>query len=168
MMDSGHNVERDGCMAAVVGVRSNGLRIFAHEFKLSLVRRCLEPGVSVASVAMSHQVNANLLRRWIVMHRAEVGQAVPSAALVPVTIQAPQDDAAKTAPTRTAAAGTMELEAHGVRLILRGEVNAELGRVGTWREDDLAGSDIAIIVGNGGTSFTVRTFKGPVKVEPAR
>ena len=48
-----------------------------------------------------------------------------------------------------------------------GEVKSELGRIGTWREDDLAGSEIAIIAGNGGTSFTVRTFKGPVTVVPS-
>ena len=48
-----------------------------------------------------------------------------------------------------------------------GEVKSELGRIGTWREDDLAGSEIAIIAGSGGTSFTVRTFKGPVTVVPS-
>jgi hypothetical protein len=48
-----------------------------------------------------------------------------------------------------------------------GEVRTELGRVGTRREDDLAGSEWTILAGNGGTSITVRTFKAPVTVRPA-
>jgi hypothetical protein len=48
-----------------------------------------------------------------------------------------------------------------------GEVRTELGQVGTRREDDLAGSEFAILAGSGGTSITVRTFKGPVTVRPA-
>ncbi|HEY7471144.1 MAG TPA: DUF4097 family beta strand repeat-containing protein [Gemmatimonadota bacterium] len=49
-----------------------------------------------------------------------------------------------------------------------GEVRTELGEVASRREDDLAGSEIEIRIGDGGTSFTVRTFKGPVAVVPAR
>ena len=33
--------------------------------KRELVRRCLEPGVSIAATAMAHGVNANLLRKWV-------------------------------------------------------------------------------------------------------
>src|ERR1700691_1929244 len=33
-------------------------------FKAELVGACRRPGVSIAAVAMSHAVNANLLRRW--------------------------------------------------------------------------------------------------------
>ena len=35
--------------------------------KAELVRRCLQPGVSVAAVALAHGVNANLVRRWIML-----------------------------------------------------------------------------------------------------
>ena len=35
------------------------------QVKQELVRRCLQPGVSVAKLAMQHGVNANLLRKWI-------------------------------------------------------------------------------------------------------
>ena len=40
-------------------------RIFATEFKQHLVELCLQPDTSVAKVAMQHQVNANLLHKWI-------------------------------------------------------------------------------------------------------
>lgn len=57
-----------------------------------------------------------------------------------------------------------EIEVH----TFGGEVRAELGRIESRRIDDLAGSDWKILVGNGGTSMTVRTFKAPVTVRPAR
>ena len=54
----------------VLRVRSNGKRIYADEFKAELVRQCLVPETSVAATGMAHGVNANLLRRWIVLHGA--------------------------------------------------------------------------------------------------
>ena len=35
------------------------------EFKAQVVGECEQPGASVAAVALSHGINANLLRRWI-------------------------------------------------------------------------------------------------------
>jgi transposase len=35
------------------------------EFKAQVVAACRQPGISMASVAMAHGVNANLLRRWV-------------------------------------------------------------------------------------------------------
>ena len=35
------------------------------EFKAEAVAACRQPGVSIAAVAMSRSVNANLLRRWV-------------------------------------------------------------------------------------------------------
>jgi hypothetical protein len=57
-----------------------------------------------------------------------------------------------------------EIEVH----TFGGEVRADLGRVVNRRIDDLAGSDWKILAGNGGTSMTVRTFKAPVTIRPAR
>lgn len=36
------------------------------EFKAKVVAACLRPGVSIAAVALSNRLNANLLRRWLV------------------------------------------------------------------------------------------------------
>jgi transposase len=41
-------------------------RTYTEEFKANAVSACLQPGVSIASVALSLQLNTNLLRRWIV------------------------------------------------------------------------------------------------------
>jgi hypothetical protein len=82
-------------------------------------------------------------------------------------------------PTR---GGAWEIETHSGSVMLSlasdtdaeiavhtfgGEVRSELGQVGRRREDDLAGSEFTILAGSGGTSITVRTFKGPVTVRPA-
>jgi len=42
-------------------------------FKAEAVGACLQPGVSIASVALARRLNANLLRRWV--QEAERGNA---------------------------------------------------------------------------------------------
>jgi transposase-like protein len=40
-------------------------RPHSDEFKARAVASCMQPGMSMAAVAMAHGVNANLLRRWV-------------------------------------------------------------------------------------------------------
>ena len=49
----------------VVGVLRNGRRRYDPASKRRLVEACLQPGVSLAGVALRHGVNANLLRKWV-------------------------------------------------------------------------------------------------------
>jgi transposase len=62
------------------------------EFKASAVTACMQPGVSIAAVAMTHGINANLLRRWV--NDAEmkpVARAgIASAAVTPIEPNAPR------------------------------------------------------------------------------
>jgi len=37
--------------------------------KLTIVRECLQPGASLAGVALAHRVNANMVRKWVVKYR---------------------------------------------------------------------------------------------------
>ena len=56
------------------------------EFKAQLLRECAQPGASVASVAMSHGINANIVHKW----RRLAGTApLPVASFVPVELPAP-------------------------------------------------------------------------------
>ena len=117
------------------GVRVNrtGRRTYTEAYKLDLVRRCSEPGVSVAGVAMAYGINANLVRRWIVRRRRAGLDATSKlgATLLPVTIDAPAsggcergDDRAKVWTRRNRYAGaSIEIELRGVRIHLRGEVD---------------------------------------------
>jgi transposase len=50
----------------VTGFERDGRRRrFDPQAKLELVQACMQPGVSVAGMALEHAVNANLLRKWI-------------------------------------------------------------------------------------------------------
>ena len=40
-------------------------RTHSEAFKQSVVSACVQPGVSVAGVALANDINANLLRRWM-------------------------------------------------------------------------------------------------------
>ena len=48
-------------------------------FKAEAVAACRQPGVSIAAVAMSRSVNANLLRRWVVEAERAAESPRPSA-----------------------------------------------------------------------------------------
>lgn len=47
------------------GSPSRRRRLHSDEFKADAVASCMQPGMSMAAVAMAHGVNANLLRRWV-------------------------------------------------------------------------------------------------------
>ena len=49
----------------VRGQRRDGRCLYNKTAKRELVRRCLEPGVSLAATALAHGLNANLLRKWV-------------------------------------------------------------------------------------------------------
>ncbi len=66
----------------VRGQKADGRCRYDAQAKAELVRRCGQPGVSVAAMALAHGVNANLLRRWIYLSE-RVGTR-RSALLLPV------------------------------------------------------------------------------------
>lgn len=45
--------------------RRDGRGVYNEAAKRELVERCLQPGVSLARLALAHGVNANLLRKWV-------------------------------------------------------------------------------------------------------
>lgn len=53
-------------------------RLHSDEFKADAVAVCMQPGVSMAAVAMSRGINANLLRRWVRLAESQSEQ-LPSA-----------------------------------------------------------------------------------------
>ncbi len=61
------------------GHKSNGRSMYHREAKRELVRRCLQPGVSLAATALAHGLNPNLLRKWVVKQtgRSRSGARAP-------------------------------------------------------------------------------------------
>lgn len=50
------------------------------EFKAQVVKACMQPGISIAAVALHYRLNANLLRRWVAtQEEANAGSKAPKA-----------------------------------------------------------------------------------------
>lgn len=67
------------------------------EFKKQLVQASLQPGMSLAAVALHYRLNANLVRRRVIAHeeaeaaaQARKAMILPSAEFVPLQFNAPQ------------------------------------------------------------------------------
>lgn len=54
-------------------------------FKAQVVQECLQPGASVASVSMSHGINANVVRKWLPLYRDQQLNDLP--AFLPVKLE---------------------------------------------------------------------------------
>ena len=99
------------------------------EFKQELVARSLQPGVSVAAIAMEHGINANLLFVWRRRHlQAQAAQAAPmsqAAVLLPVSIEDPVLTISRDAPVPAPRpiAGSIEIEIGNTRVRLRGAID---------------------------------------------
>ncbi len=86
----------------VVRRKQDGRCVYDPQVKAQIVRACLQPGVSVARMALQCGVNANLLRRWVgERHKPGSSKSVVlplghanSAEFVPVRIQAPSAEPA--------------------------------------------------------------------------
>ena len=40
-------------------------RSYSKSFKAQVIQECAQPGASIASIALSHSLNANLVHKWI-------------------------------------------------------------------------------------------------------
>jgi len=78
-------------------------RFHSAQLKAQVVEACAQPGVSVSAVAMSHGLNANLVRRWMKAARGNgrtlelavaavkpSATATASAAFLPVQLEGPK------------------------------------------------------------------------------
>lgn len=119
-----------------VRVNRTGRRTFSREYKLEIVEECLTPGASVAAVALSHRVNANQVRKWIVQHRA--GRLTSNGApppMLPVTLRAAGQPALamssqpRPRSSRSCAADVIEVELGAARIRVRGTVDESALRV---------------------------------------
>lgn len=64
----------------IVGHGRDGRCLYDPEAKRELVEVCLQPGISVAKVALEYGINANLLRKWMRQYR-ETGHPNPNSPL---------------------------------------------------------------------------------------
>lgn len=83
-----------------VDVQRARRRRHSAEFKAQAVRACMQPGVSMAAVALHYRLNANLLRRWVAVQeeldettQARSAMAVSPPEFVPLQLPAPSSPA---------------------------------------------------------------------------
>lgn len=75
-------------------------REYSAELKAQVVLACRQPGASVASVAMAHGINANIVHRWL-REPSRALAVAPPAAFVPINL-APATDFNDRSTTATA------------------------------------------------------------------
>lgn len=100
---------------------------YSREFKRQIVEASLAPGASIAAVALSHHINANLLHKWRWSYRhGEFGAVADSFTLAPVKLVSPARLAVAkpSQPTKISAdakpSGTIELLFNNTRVLVHG------------------------------------------------
>ena len=95
----------------VTSTGRDGRRRYEAESKRSLAKACLQPGVSLAGMALKNGVNANLLRKWVLAYQLALDvpaapDAAPLSAFVAVKLGSSlpivDDDSAPMRPTAAA------------------------------------------------------------------
>ena len=59
-------------------------RSYSKSFKAQVTQECAQPGASIASVALSHSLNANLVHKWIRVHTQKAMALQP--AFIPLSL----------------------------------------------------------------------------------
>jgi transposase len=105
-------MEDDGRKLRVTAVHPSGRRTFDPVSKARLIESCLQPGASVAQLALDHGVNANLLWKWIRQHRlARQDTAMIAPPSTPAFIPVQIESAADQAMSRQSSAFALDLAA---------------------------------------------------------
>jgi transposase len=114
-------------------------RRFSKEFKRQVVEETLAGDASVASIALRHRLNTNLVFTWRRRYlRGLVPATTKSVKMLPVTISDPstavpavlsESPSVNKSARRSRPAGVIEIELNGVRIHLKGAVDAAALRV---------------------------------------
>lgn len=93
-------------------------------FKREVVAKTLQPGASVAAIALEHRLNTNLLFKWRRDHLRELARQAPAPTMLPVMLETAPSIAAD-APKPRVTAGVIEIELAAGRIRLKGAVDIE-------------------------------------------
>ena len=72
-------------MASQAHAKRPARRFYSAELKTQVIQECRQSGSSVAGVALSHGINANIVHRWLREH-SQSALVVQPQAFVPVTL----------------------------------------------------------------------------------
>lgn len=71
-------------------------RSYSKSFKVQVIQECAQPGASIASVALSHSLNANLVHKWIRVQMQKNTELQPAFIPLPMQLQMLTPGAKKT------------------------------------------------------------------------
>jgi len=102
--------ERERGQVGGLNGRERVRRRYTREQKLAIVGECLQPGASLAGIALAHRANANMVRKWVVkFQRGGFGpKAEGGTALLPVVVG--RRPTARMAVKAAASGPTLEIE----------------------------------------------------------
>lgn len=70
---------------AVPAAKRMTRRTYPRQFKRDVVAQCLAPRASVSAIALSHGINANVIRKWL--PQGDLRVTTGTAVMLPVTIE---------------------------------------------------------------------------------
>lgn len=114
-----------------VDVQRTRRRRHSTEFKAQAVSACMQPGISIAAVALHYRLNANLLRRWVAVQEAldDAAQARTAMTVSPpefIPLQLP-------APSSATPLQDIVIEVHrGVALVTVRWPGSAAGHCASW------------------------------------
>jgi transposase-like protein len=122
----------------VLGRIRDGRCRYDPQVKQELVKRCLQPGVSVAAMAMRHGINANLLRKWITQRQSRnaiaaqqtISEVAPqnSSAFLALQVRPSAPNAGTAVPIKTpSASSSSPAQSMHLRVQLPNAVEVDLG-----------------------------------------
>jgi transposase len=110
----------------VVGSKGDGRKVYSREVKRAVVQACLDGEGSVAGIALQIGVNANVVRRWIDVYRANgsvaprrLGQSTPVPKLLAVEV-GPSAQEPTAGETEKPTAGSIEISRAEITVWLHG------------------------------------------------
>jgi transposase len=113
--------------SGIVSVGVTGRRRFTPEFKRQIVELTLQPGASVAGIALAHQVNANQLFKWRRQYLAEkeITSGGEAPTLLPVEITPALEPTSAKAGHESVPSGVgrIDIEVGTVRVRVTGAVD---------------------------------------------
>ncbi|MFW3164589.1 transposase [Pseudomonas syringae pv. syringae] len=68
-------------------------RSYSKSFKAQIIQECAQPGASIASVALGHSLNANLVHKWIRLQAQKI--PAPRPAFIPLAMPLPTQRASE-------------------------------------------------------------------------
>ncbi|WP_198913789.1 IS66-like element accessory protein TnpA [Pseudomonas cremoris] len=69
-------------------------RSYSKSFKIQVIQECAQPGASIASIALSHSLNANLVHKWIRVHTQKNTALQPAFLPLPLPLAGANSQAA--------------------------------------------------------------------------